>query len=54
MFHAGTHRCLGYGDMALAFGLAFREVELIIEDVKELESSQVVMISNYTDDEVYH
>lgn len=54
LFHAHTHRCLGYEDMAIAFGIAFRQVEAIIDDVKELESSQTIMLSNVIDDEVYH
>ena len=58
LFHANTHRSMGYEDMALAFGIAFREVENMILDVKEKEAQldilSSIMINNVLDDEVYH
>ena len=54
IFHGDTHKSLGYEDMSIAFGMAFREIENVVEEKGNLESLNYVMVNSITDDEVYH
>jgi len=54
IFEADSYKSLGYEEMAIVFGMAFRLIEARIGEQEKLDTDTMIMIHNSGDDEVYH